>query len=65
MTATDEPDPVDSANDEIAVGRDGHSATAEEAMDAATDQDGHVEESAYTPTPGLQEEPGSDESKTR
>lgn len=59
MNGAYEPDPDDAADDELAAERAGQSSTAEEAMDAVTDEDGHVEESAYTPTPGLQQEPGA------
>ncbi len=57
MTITNEPNPNE-ADDAPDVEAAGHSATAEEAMDAATDQEGHIEESAYTPTPRLLEEAG-------
>jgi hypothetical protein len=61
MKGSYEPDPDDAADDELAAERAGQSSTAEEAMDAVTDEDGHSEESAYTPTPGLQQEPGAEE----
>jgi hypothetical protein len=56
-----EPDPDDAADDELSAERAGHPATVEEAMDAATTEDGRANESAYTPTRGLIEEPGSQE----
>ena len=62
---TYEPDPDDAADDDLAAERAGQSATVEEAMDAATEDEGHVEESAYTPTPGLQVEPGAKEDELR
>lgn len=64
MTVTYEPDPDDAADDEVAANA-GHPATAEEAMDAATGEDGHADESAYTPTPGLLDEPGAQEGEAR
>jgi hypothetical protein len=62
---TYEPDPDDAGDDELAAERAGQSTTVEEAMDAATPEEGHVEESAYTPTPGLQVEPGAKEDESR
>ena len=47
--ATYEPDPDDAADDELAAELAGQSTTVEEAMDAATDEEGFVDESAYTP----------------
>jgi hypothetical protein len=46
---TYEPDPDDAADDELAAERAGQSTTAEEAMDAATDEEGFAHESSYTP----------------
>jgi hypothetical protein len=60
MTETYERDPDDAADDELAE-RTGHPATAEEAMDDATGEDGHPAESGYTPNPGLIDEPGTEE----
>lgn len=60
-----EPDPDDAADDTLAAERAGQSSTVEEAMDAVTDEDGHAAESAYTPTPGLQAEPGAKEDELR
>ena len=65
MSGSHEPDPDDAADDELATERAGQSSTAEEAMDAVTEENGHVEESAYTPTPGLQQEPGAEEDEKR
>jgi hypothetical protein len=49
MTVTDhEPDPDDAADDDLAAERAGQSTTAEEAMDAATDEQGFADESSYT-----------------
>lgn len=62
---TPDPDPDNAADDELAAERAGQSSTVEEAMDSATDEEGHVEESAYTPTPGLQVEPGAKEDESR
>jgi len=45
---TYEPDPDDAADDDLAAERAGQSTTAEEAMDAATDEEGFADESAYT-----------------
>ena len=39
--------PID---DDLAEERAGQSTTAEEAMDAATDEEGYAHESAYTPS---------------
>ncbi|MBK9739773.1 MAG: CsbD family protein [Actinobacteria bacterium] len=60
MATTHEPDPDDAADDELAAERAGQSTTVEEAMDAATDEEGFVDESAYTPSAGmLDDDPGS------
>jgi hypothetical protein len=48
--ATYEPDPDDAADDELATERAGQSTTAGEAMDAAPEEDGFVDESAYPPS---------------
>jgi hypothetical protein len=57
---THEPDPDDAAA-ELDAARAGQSTTAEEAMDAVTDEDGFAGESAYTPsTVDQQDVPGSD-----
>jgi hypothetical protein len=47
---TYEPDPDDAADDELVTERVGQPTTAEEAMDAATEEDGFIDESAYTPS---------------
>jgi hypothetical protein len=56
VTETYEPDPDDEADDDLAAERAGQSTTAEEAMDAVSPEDGHVDESAYTPAHGLEEQ---------
>lgn len=51
MTGTTyEPDPDDAADDDLAAERAGEATTAEEAMDGATEEEGFVEESSYTPS---------------
>jgi hypothetical protein len=47
---THEPDSDDAADDDLAAERAGQSATAEEAMDAGTEEEGFADESAYTPS---------------
>jgi hypothetical protein len=60
MTVTDhEPDPDDAADDDLAAERAGQSTTAEEAMDAATNEEGFADESSYTPSTDTKDEDGS------
>jgi hypothetical protein len=47
---THEPDPDDAADDAFTRERAGQSATAQEAMEAVTDEEGFVDDSAYTPS---------------
>jgi hypothetical protein len=59
MTVADhEPDPDDAADDDLAAERAGQSTTAEEAMDAATAEEGFAEESSYTPSADTRDEDG-------
>jgi hypothetical protein len=44
--------PTDGAEEQLAPERDGQATTVEEAMDAATDEEGYVDESAYTTPAG-------------
>ena len=61
---TYEPDPDVAADDELAAERLGQSTTAEEAMDAATHEEGFADESAYTPSTGDQNEAGAKDAHT-
>jgi hypothetical protein len=65
MTVTYEPDPDDAADDDLAAELAGQSTTVEEAMDAVSEEDGHVDESAYTPAAGLDEELSAKEDDLR
>jgi hypothetical protein len=51
VTTAYEPDPDDAADDQLSAEIARQSTTSEEAMDAVTAEDGHVDESAYGPTP--------------
>ena len=44
--------PTDEAEEQLAPELDGQATTVEEAMDAATDEEGYVDESAYTTPAG-------------
>ena len=49
---THDADPADEVENEAAPELDGQSTTVEEAMDAATDEEGFAHESAYTTPAG-------------
>jgi hypothetical protein len=49
---THDADPADEVENEAAPELDGQSTTVEEAMDAATDEEGFADESAYTTPAG-------------
>ena len=49
---THDHDPTDADDVAPAVELDGQSTTVEEAMDAATDEEGYADESAYTTSAG-------------
>jgi hypothetical protein len=49
---THAPSPDEEADGELTPGLDGQSTTVEEAMDAATDEAGFADESAYTTSAG-------------
>lgn len=57
---TQEPDPENEVNVQLDLESAGHSATAEEAMDAVTEEEGFSDESAYTPSTSQQDDDQDD-----